>query len=104
MDIFFTRSLHDWEVDLVSSFFETLYSVRVRQSSFKEASIADNVERSNGTIQWNIQFSRLIHDWEVEELALFYSCLYACKLRGDGKDKLWWLPSRKGIFRGQVFL
>jgi hypothetical protein len=35
-------------------------------TSFKEASIADNVERSNGTIQWNIHFSRLVHDWEVE--------------------------------------
>jgi hypothetical protein len=31
-------------------------------ASFKEASIADNVERSNGAIQWNIQFTRLIHD------------------------------------------
>jgi hypothetical protein len=65
---------------------------------FKEASIADNMECSSGSIQWNIQFSRLIHDWEVDELALFYRCLYACKLRGDGKDKLWWMPSRKGIF------
>jgi hypothetical protein len=31
-------------------------------------------------------------------LASFYRGLYACKLRGEGKDKLWWLPSRKGIF------
>ena len=31
-------------------------------ASLKEASIADNMERSNGTIQWNIQFTRLIHD------------------------------------------
>ena len=31
-------------------------------------------------------------------LASFYRRLYACKLRGEGKDKLWWLPSRKGIF------
>jgi hypothetical protein len=30
-------------------------------ASFKEASIADSVEQSNGTLQWNIQFSRLIH-------------------------------------------
>jgi hypothetical protein len=30
---------------------------------FKEASIADNAKHSNGTIQWNIQFSRLFHDW-----------------------------------------
>jgi hypothetical protein len=28
----------------------------------KEAFIVDNVDHSNGSIQWNIQFSRLIHD------------------------------------------
>jgi hypothetical protein len=65
---------------------------------FKEASIADNMERSSNSIEWNIQFTRLIHDWEVEELTSFYTCLYDCKLRGEGIDKLWWKPSRKGIF------
>jgi hypothetical protein len=64
-------------------------------ASFKEASIVDNVERSNGATQWNIQFTRLIHDWEVEVLASFYQCLYSCKLREDGDNKLW-VPSRKG--------
>jgi hypothetical protein len=31
-------------------------------------------------------------------LASFYRCLYACKLRGEGIDKLWWVPSSKGLF------
>jgi hypothetical protein len=66
---------------------------------FKEASVADNVERSNGAIQ----FTRLIHDWEVEVLASFYRCLYSCKLREDGEDKLWWVPSRKGGFEVKCF-
>jgi hypothetical protein len=74
--------------------FSGLFSI----ARFKEASIADSVERSNGSIQWNIQFTRLLHDWEVEELTSFYRCLYACKLRGEGMDKLWWVPSRKGLF------
>jgi hypothetical protein len=72
-------------------------------SGLKKASIADNVEHLNGTIQWNIQFSRLIHDWEVDELALFYRCLYACKIRRDGIDKLWWLPSSRGMFEVKSF-
>jgi hypothetical protein len=42
--------------------FPVLYSI----ANNKGASIADNMELSNGTIQWNIQFSRLFHDWEVE--------------------------------------
>jgi hypothetical protein len=69
----------------------------------KEASIADNMEHSSNFIQWNIQFTRLIHDWEVGELASFYKSLYDCKLQGEGKDKLWWVPSRKGLFEVKSF-
>jgi hypothetical protein len=71
--------------------------------SANKASIADNVERSNGTLQWNIQFSQLVHDWEVEIVASFYRCLYSSKLRGVGEDKLLWMPSRKGSFEVKSF-
>jgi hypothetical protein len=79
--------------------FPGLFSI----ASFKEASIADNMEHSSNSVQWNIQFNRLVHDWEVGELASFYKCLYDCKLRGEGKDKLWWVPSRKGLFEVKSF-
>jgi hypothetical protein len=79
--------------------FPGLYSI----ASFKDASIADSMEYSSESIQWNIQFSRLIHDWEVGDLATFYKCLYEYKLRGEGRDKLWWLPSRKGVFEVKSF-
>jgi hypothetical protein len=36
--------------------FPGLFSI----ARFREASIADNMERANGTIQWNIVFTRLI--------------------------------------------
>jgi hypothetical protein len=79
--------------------FPGLFSI----ASLKEASIADNMEHSSNSIQWNIQFTRLIHDWEVGELASFYKCLYDCKLRGEGNDKLWWVPSCKGHFEVKSF-
>jgi hypothetical protein len=79
--------------------FPGLFSI----ASVKEASIADNVERSNGDVQWNIVFTRLIHDWEVEILALFYRCLYSFKFRGHLEDKLWWIPSSKGSFEVSTF-
>jgi hypothetical protein len=69
----------------------------------KDVSIANNAESSNGAIQWNIQFTQLIHDWEVEVLASFYRCLYSYKLREHGKDKLWWVPSHKGGFEVKSF-
>jgi hypothetical protein len=72
-------------------------------ASFKGASIADNMECSNGIIQWNVQFTRLAHDWEIEVLAAFYKRLYDCKLKGVGVDKLRWLHSRKGVFEVKTF-
>jgi hypothetical protein len=32
-------------------------------------------------------------------VASFYKCLYDCKLRGGGVDKLWWPHSSKGLLR-----
>jgi hypothetical protein len=69
----------------------------------REASIADNMERSNGVVKWNIVFNHLIHDWEVEVLALFYKRLYSHKCRGVGEDKLWWVHSSKGSFEVSSF-
>jgi hypothetical protein len=61
------------------------------------------MEYSSESIQWNVQFSRLIQDWEVGDLAAFYKCLYEYKIRGEGRDKLWWMPSRKGVFEVKSF-
>jgi hypothetical protein len=79
--------------------FPVLHSIATN----KGASIADNMELSNGSIHWNIQFFRLFHDWEVELVASFYKCLYDCKLRGGGADKLRWLHSSKGVFEVKSF-
>jgi hypothetical protein len=66
-------------------------------ASNKEASIADNSELVSGSCQWNTSFIRALNDWEVEELASFYSLLYSFNLVGGG-DKIWWVPNRKGKF------
>jgi hypothetical protein len=79
--------------------FPSLFNI----ARFREATIADNVEYSNGSTQWNIVFTRLLHDWEVEILASFYSLLYSIKFRGVGEDKLWWIPSNKGSFEVSSF-
>ena len=77
--------------------FPALYSI----ASAKDAPLATNMDYSSGTLQWNIIFVRLIHDWEV--LASFYSLLYSLRVRRGGEDKLWWTPSRKGIFDVRSF-
>jgi hypothetical protein len=83
----------------IKEVFSDLFNI----ASNKGASIADNMECSNGSIQWNIHFSRLFHDWEVKVVVSFYKYLYDCNLRGEGVDKLWWLHSRKGLFEVNTF-
>jgi hypothetical protein len=75
-----------------------LYSI----ASNKMASIADNADLVSGSCKWNVSFIRALNDWEVEELASFYSLLYSFKLVG-GNDKIWWVPNRKGKFEVRSF-
>jgi hypothetical protein len=60
--------------------------------------VAINMDLSSGTIHWNVFFICLAHDWEVKMLASFYSLLYSFRRRRGEVDKLWWIPSREGIF------
>jgi hypothetical protein len=78
--------------------FPGLYSLACN----KEASIADNLDLLSGSQQWNITFMRSLNDWEVEDLAPFYSLLYSSTLNG-GVDKIWWVPNRKGKFEVKSF-
>jgi hypothetical protein len=78
--------------------FPGLYSLACN----KEASIADNLDLSSGSQQWNVTFMRSLNDWEVEDLAPFYSLLYSSTLNG-GVDKIWWVPNRKGKFEVKSF-
>jgi hypothetical protein len=56
-----------------------------------------------GTIQWNVSFFWLVHDWESEVLASFYTLLYFHRMIREGEDKIWWVPSRKGKFDVRSF-
>ena len=62
----------------------------------------DNHDSLSGSHQWNVRFLCSLNDWEVEDLASFYSFLYSYTL-GGGADKIWWVPSRKGKFEVRSF-
>jgi hypothetical protein len=64
-----------------------LYSL----ASNKEATIVDNYNSLSGSHQWNVSFLRSLNDWEVEDLASFYSLLYSYTLGGA--------PTKFGGFR-----
>jgi hypothetical protein len=38
----------------------------------KEAWVVDNIQYSNGVIQWNMSFVRSIQDWEIDLVLAFF--------------------------------
>ena len=64
----------------------------------KDASIVANMDYLSGSLQWNVSFIRLVHDWKVDVLASFFTLLYSHRMRRDREDEIWWVLSCKGKF------
>jgi hypothetical protein len=54
---------------------------------WKEALMADRVHFSDDILQWNISFTKPMHEWEVESITSFFSLLYSLRLRQGGGTK-----------------
>ena len=59
----------------------------------------NHLDLSGGSTQWNVSFARVVHDWEVHVFVSFFKGLHLVKVRWEGEDKLWWVPSKRGFFR-----
>jgi hypothetical protein len=69
----------------------------------KDASIADNLELLGGSNQWTLSFSREAHDWEVDVFISFFQVVLSVMVRGGGGDRLWWVSSKRGLFKVKSF-
>jgi hypothetical protein len=54
----------------------------------EEAWLANNMQFSNGIIQWNVSFLRSIQDWEVDLAIVCFGKSYSLKWRQDGEDHI----------------
>jgi hypothetical protein len=57
------------------------------------------VELVGGFNQWSVRFFREAHDWEVDTFAAFFQVLHSVSFNRGSEDKLWWIPSKKGLFK-----
>jgi hypothetical protein len=46
----------------------------------RNATVADLGNISNGTAHWDINFTRLVHDWEVDSVSFFFNVLYYARV------------------------
>lgn len=54
----------------------------------KDAYVANHLEISNGSHQWNVNFTRTTHDLKVDVFASFFILFYSFRLGRGGKVKL----------------
>jgi hypothetical protein len=55
----------------------------------KNAFVADHLDFSSGSVQWDVNFIRAAHDWELAIVASFFTLLYSLRGRREGEDKFW---------------
>uniref|UniRef100_A0A2N9GUF6 Reverse transcriptase domain-containing protein n=1 Tax=Fagus sylvatica TaxID=28930 RepID=A0A2N9GUF6_FAGSY len=53
----------------------------------KDACVADNFQRQGDSIHWEVTFSRLAQDWEMESFLSFLEILYSVTITSTGEDK-----------------
>ncbi|KAG2720367.1 hypothetical protein I3760_02G032600 [Carya illinoinensis] len=69
-----------------------------RIATCKGAAVADSYLFTNNMLNWNVDFSRDLQDWEVSEAADFYAILYASKIDQTRDDMLQWTHDSKSRF------
>lgn len=72
-------------------------------ASTKDASVANNLELLGGSNQWNLNFVRVAHDWEVNVFASFFQELQSITVSRGCIDQLRWASSKTGLFKVKSF-
>jgi hypothetical protein len=74
--------------------FPTLFGI----ARVKDASVVDNLEFLGDSNHWNVSFTREAHDF-----VSFFQALHLVKVSRGNEDKLWWVSSKKGLFKVKSF-
>lgn len=53
----------------------------------RDAMVANLRSVSNDTVPWDINFTRLLHDWEVKYFSSFFNVLYSTRMGEEGDDR-----------------
>ena len=69
-----------------------------RIASHPVASIQDLLIYNGTNHQWDVNFTRLVHDWELESVADFLDVIYSAVPRPGESDTICWNPSSNKVF------
>jgi hypothetical protein len=54
--------------------------------------VADLRSVDNDTVHWDINFTSLVHDWEVDSFSFLFNVLYSARVGWEGDARLCWMP------------
>ena len=58
------------------------------------SSIVGLLQFNNGMKHWDLHFSRLVRDWELDSLDRFMDLIYSSSVSGRGDYKMGWKPDK----------
>uniref|UniRef100_A0A2N9I916 Reverse transcriptase domain-containing protein n=1 Tax=Fagus sylvatica TaxID=28930 RepID=A0A2N9I916_FAGSY len=74
-----------------------------RIARVKDAVVADHMQFRGVSVHWEVNFTRLIQDWELESVSAFLEVLYSVTIHRNEEDKLIWKPSPEKGFQVKFF-
>lgn len=83
-----------WRISVEGGILETVFHYMNM-----EAVVADLKKFGNGFLHLDLNFSRTVHDWELESLLSFMNVIYSISMRGNGEDRFCWMPSKRSGFK-----
>jgi hypothetical protein len=79
------------------------YPELYRIACVKDALVADFVQVRGHVMHWEVTFTRLAQDWELESISSFFELLYSDNIISTKKDKMCWKPARSKGFQVKSF-
>ena len=80
-----------------------VYPELYRIACVKDAPVADFVQVRGNAVHWEVTFTRLAQDWELESISSFFDLLYSANIISSEKDKICWKPARSKGFQVKSF-
>jgi hypothetical protein len=57
----------------------------------------------NDELHWDMDFIRLVHDWEVDFKSSIFNALYSVRMGQGDDDKFCWICSERRYFEVKTF-
>jgi hypothetical protein len=74
-----------------------------RIARVKDAVVADHIHFRGVFVHWEVNFTWLIQDWELDSVSSFLEVLYSVTIHRNEEDKLIWKPSPEKGFQVKFF-